>query len=395
MNKTFKTVIITSVVTFLITNLFYGIIYKPYKNDVVAKVATINNIIQEYGFYDVDEKVIADYAASGLALAVNDKYTNYYSTEQFEQFLNNLTNGSYVIGISVTVNEQNQLIVGSVVEDSPAQKAGVKVGDIILEIDSIKYSGDELEDAVSVMRGEGIENILGTSLELKILRGSSELNISIVREKINYQSVKSNMINKSVGYIRITAFNGSDTEDENSKDTYDEFVQHLEGLNNSGMKKLIIDLRNNPGGNLDVVNNIADELLPKGTIMYTEDKHGKKTEYKSDQEALDIPIVVLVNSQSASGSEVLTGALRDYKRATIIGTKTFGKGVVQTVIPLNDGSGISITTSKYFTPNGVCIHDVGIEPDVVIEADIDFDISQNSQDDDIQLQKAIEIINDF
>lgn len=392
MNKTLKTVIITASVTLLITRLGYGIVLNPYNNEVTKKIATINQIIQENGLYDVDETVLADYAAAGLTLGVNDKYTNYYSKEQFEHYIDNLTNSSYVIGVVVTVDEENRIVVQSVLEDSAAQKAGVKAGDIILEVDSVSYTGEQLEEAVSVMRGDGIDDIAGTELNLTIEREETVTNITIIREIINYQSVKTNMLDDKIGYMRITAFNDS-SKDENSKDTYDEFVEKLNILKDNGMNKLIIDLRNNPGGSLDVVINIADELLPKGIIMYTEDKNGKRKEYKSDENELEMPIVVLVNSNSASASEVLTGALKDYNKATIVGTKTFGKGVVQSVIPFRDGSGMSITTSQYFTPNGVCIHEIGIEPDITVEESEDFVLGESSFENDVQLQRAIEVIN--
>ncbi len=389
MNRTIKTVIITAAMTMFLTRIFYGTILKPYDNKVTQKVTTINNIIKEKGLYDVKEEELADYAAAGLTLGINDEYTNYYSKEQFENFLDNVTNGSYVIGVVVTVDADNRIIVQSVLEDSAAYKAGVKSGDIILEVNSVKYSGDELEKAVSVMRGDEIEKAEGTELFLKILRDNQEINIKIIREKIKFNSVKSKMLENNIGYLRITSFNNASDED-GSKDTYDEFSDHLENLKEYNMEKLIIDLRNNPGGSLDVVIKIADELLPEGIITYTEDKYGNKTEYSSDSDELNLPIVVLVNGNSASASEVLTGALKDYNKATIAGTKTFGKGVVQSVIPLGDGSGISITTSKYFTPNGVCIHDVGIEPDVIIESTEEFVIAEN---DDIQLKSAIKLFS--
>lgn len=389
MNRTVKTVIITATITLFLTRIFYGTILKTYNNKVTHKIATINKIIKDKGLYDVNEEELADYAAAGLTLGINDKYTNYYTKDQFENFLDNVTNGSYTIGVVVTVDTDNRIIVQSVLEDSAAYKAGIKSGDIILEVNSVKYNGDELEEAVSVMRGDDIEQVEGTKLYLKILRDNHENNITVIREKMKFNSVKSKMLENNIGYLRITAFNNASDED-GSQDTYDEFCEHLDKLKSYNMNKLILDLRNNPGGSLDVVKKIADELLPEGIITYTEDKHGNRTEYTSDSNELNIPIIVLVNGNSASASEVLTGALKDYNRATIVGTKTFGKGVVQSVIPLNDGSGISITTSKYFTPNGVCIHDIGIEPDVVIESDEDFEIAGN---DDIQLKSAIEFFS--
>ena len=389
MNRTVKTVIITATITLFLTRIFYGTILKPYDNEVTKKVTTINKIIKEKGLYDVNEEELADYAAAGLTLGIDDKYTNYYTKEQFKDFLDNVTNGSYTIGVVVTVDAENRIIVQSVLEDSAAYKAGVKSGDIILEVNSVKYNGDELEKAVSVMRGDDIEEVEGTKLNLKILRDISENNLTITRERIKFNSVKSKMLENNIGYLRIISFNNASDED-GSKDTYDEFVEHLENLKNNNMNKFILDLRNNPGGSLDVVKRIADELLPEGIITYTEDKKGNRIEYKSDSNELNIPIIVLVNGNSASASEVLTGALKDYNKATIVGTKTFGKGVVQSVIPLEDGSGISITTSKYFTPKGICIHDVGIDPDVVIESEGDFEIAEN---DDIQLKHAIELFS--
>ncbi len=388
MNKTFRTVIITAAITLFITRIFYGIVLKPYENEVSKKIATINYLIQEKGLYDIDEKDLADYAAAGLTLAVKDQYTSYYTEEQFENFIDNLTNGSYVIGVVVTVNDENKIVVQSVLEDSAAQKAGIKSGDVIIEVNSQMYSGEQLDEAVSVMRGDGIEDIYGTELYLKLERDDKEIDIKVIREKLRYNSVKSHMIDDKIGYLRILAFNSS-SDEEDSKDTYDEFLEKLEELKKSGMSKLIIDLRNNPGGSLDVVKNIADELLPNGIITYTEDKNLKRIEYKSDAKELNIPMVVIVNENSASASEVLTGALKDYKKATIIGTKTYGKGIVQTVIPLDDGSGLSLTTSKYYTPSGVCIHDIGIEPDIYVEPNDDFDLYESTIDDDIQLQTAV------
>ncbi len=391
MNKTLKTVLITSTVTLIISRLMFGLALGPYDNAVTRKITAINHLIQENGLYDVDEEVLADYAAAGLTLAVEDEYTNYYSKEQFEHFMENLTNGSYVIGIVVSADEENRIAVQSVLEDSSAQKAGVKSGDIILEVNSVPYSGEQLDEAVSIMRGDDIEEITGTELNLTIERDGEKRNIKIIREILKYNSVKSNMIDNEIGYIRISAFNSS-AEEKGSKDTYDEFFEELTVLKDSGMEKLIIDLRNNPGGSLDVVKKIADELLPEGIITYTQDKYDKRAEYKSDSKELDMPMAVLVNGNSASASEVLTGALKDYKKATVVGTTTFGKGIVQTVIPLADGSGISLTTSKYFTPNGVCIHQVGIEPDIYVEPSSDFDLYESSKEEDIQLNSAINFL---
>lgn len=200
------------------------------------------------------------------------------------------------------------------------------------------------------------------------------------------------MLDDSIGYVRITAFNSADVEDETAKDTYDEFSESLNILKEQGMKSLVLDLRGNPGGSLDVVIKIADELLPYGIITYTEDKNGKRQDYTSNEGELGMPIAVLVDNSSASASEVLTGALKDFEKAKIVGEKTFGKGIVQTMFNLSDGSGLTVTTSKYYSPNGTCIHGIGIEPDVVVEMDSEKQISELTYDEDIQLQKAVEIL---
>ncbi len=199
------------------------------------------------------------------------------------------------------------------------------------------------------------------------------------------------MLEDGIGYLRITGFESK--TDNNSQDTYDAFIEHISALKTAGMEKLVIDLRDNPGGDLNVVCKIADEFLPKGIITYTEDKNGKRSTIYSDDKAVDIPIVILVNGGSASASEVLTGALKDYEKATVIGTKTYGKGIVQTVYPFSDGSGMSITTAKYYTPGGTCIHKIGIEPDITVELNTDKAISELEVNEDTQLLKAIEVLS--
>ena len=221
--------------------------------------------------------------------------------------------------------------------------------------------------------------------------GTGKFDITVTREKIEKISVKSKMLANNIGYVRITGFESSG--EPGSQNTYDEFKENVEALKSAGMSKMIIDVRDNPGGDLSVVCKIADMILPKGIITYTEDKHGKRTTISSDSNELDMPMAILVNGGSASASEILTGALKDYGKATVIGTKTYGKGIVQTVYPFTDGSGISITTAKYYTPNGVCIHQIGIEPDITVEMDNDKAIWELTAEEDVQLQKAIETVS--
>ena len=391
---TLKVIALTALVTCLLTNTFKDVIYVRNNGKINNKVQKVSKIISDYSLFDIDEDKMADYAATGLAAAVDDHYTNYYNKEAFASFNTSLSNSFYGIGIVVSVDSSNnKLVVVSPVDGGPSANAGILSGDYIVAVDGVEYTGDQMSEAVSIMRGDDIKDKKGTQVTVTIERDGARQDYVITRDVVKVNTVSSKMLDDEIAYVRITEFNSVDTNEEGAQDTYDEFKSAIDSLSKDGMKKLIIDLRNNPGGNLTVVNKIADELLPAGIITYTETKSGKRQDYTSSAGELDIPMAVLVNSGSASASEVLTGALKDYQKATVIGTKTFGKGIVQTVIPLGDGSGISLTTSKYFTPNGVCIHGIGIEPDIVINATDSRQVSQLTEEEDVQLQKAIEVLN--
>ena len=392
--RTIKIIVFTALITCLLTNTIRDIMYVQNHGEVNNKVKKIVNIIDKYSLYDVDDKKLADFAATGLAVSLNDHYTNYYNKEEFASFNTNLSNSFYGVGIVISVDaDANKLIVVSPIEGGPSANAGILPGDYIVKVDDVEYTADQMNDAVSVMRGDNLEEKKGTKVTITVERDGTLYDYEITRDIVNVKSVDSKMIENKTAYIRINSFNAAEENVEGAKDTYDEFKEALDALKADGMEKLIIDLRNNPGGSLSVVNKIADELLPYGIITYTETKDGTRQDYTSQNGELDVPMVVLVNGGSASASEVLTGALKDYEKATIIGTKTFGKGIVQTVIPLGDGTGISITTSKYYSPKGVCIHGVGISPDITVEMDESKQISDLLPTEDIQLQKAIEILN--
>lgn len=274
-------------------------------------------------------------------------------------------------------------------------RAGILAGDYILAIDGQEYTGDEFNDAVNKMRGFDVEDARETPVKLTIQRdGGEPFIVEVKRDTVEKDTVKAKMMSDGIAYMRISAFDSKDQNDEEARDTFDEFNENIEELKTQGMKKLVIDLRDNPGGDLNVVAQIADKLLPSGIITYTEDKNGKKNTIYSDDKETDMPMAVLVNGGSASASEVLTGALKDYDKAIVIGTKTYGKGIVQTVYPFSDGSGMSVTTARYFSPNGVCIHGVGIEPDIQAElpAGLEKPITDLTLEEDTQLQKAIEIL---
>lgn len=383
------TAAVTAVVTAVLTSAVKDIGYYSGTNGEMAKVPQVAKILQKYCLFDTDTEKMRDYALMGMTASVEDPYTAYYPKEEFDSYKDNVS-ASYVgIGAYLGADTENdRLVVISPMEDSPAEKAGLKSGDVIVTIDDKSYNSSQLSDAATYLKHGDI----GTKVVIKVFReGKGELLVEVERQVVVKISVKSKMLQNDIGYIRITGFESKMMGEKTG--TYEDFCDSLEALKSAGMKSLVIDVRDNPGGDLGVVCQIADKLLPEGLITYTEDKYGNRDERKSDAECVDVPIAVLVNGGSASASEVLTGALRDNVKATVIGTKTYGKGIVQTVYPFTDGSGMSITTAKYYVPSGVCIHQIGIEPDIKIEMNTEKNVSDLTLNEDIQLQKAIEVLS--
>ena len=387
------TAVVTALVTVLVTSAIRDVaIYTNYiqRKNEPQKMTEVSKILKEYCIYDIDEEKMLDYALIGMAASAEDPYTAYYPKEEFKSYTDSVYSSYVGIGATLGVDtDKDVLVIISPMEDSPAEAAGLKPGDVILAVDGKPYKSSQLSELATYLKS-GEE---GTKAVITVLRGETEkLDIEVTRQKIIKVSVKSKMLPKNKGYLRITSFEiGVPGQ---SKSTYNEFCEHLEALKTAGMTGLIIDLRDNPGGDFDSVCKIADELLPKGLITYTEDKQGNQEKIESDSNSLDIPIVVLINGGSASASEVLTGALKDNERATVVGEKSYGKGIVQSVITFPDGSGMSVTTSKYFTPSGVCIHGIGIEPDVEVASDSDKSVSEMELSEDVQLQKALELLGE-
>ncbi len=382
------TIIITALITFFVTTSVSSVITDLLQGESIEKISVVKEMLEEYSLFEVDEEKVADYAAMAMAAAVEDPYTAYFPKEEFSSYKDNIMSSYVGMGAMLGADiEKDEITIVSTVEGAPADKAGLKGGDKIIAIDGESYGASRLTEAsMYVKNGEE-----GTTFVLTIEReGKGQFDVTVTREKVIKKSVESKMLDNEIGYIKITGFESKIELAE--KDTYDEFVEHLLALNSAGMKKMVIDLRDNPGGDLRVVCNIADAILPKGIITYTEDKYGKQEFIYSDNEELNIPIAVIVNGGSASASEVLTGALKDHKKATVVGTKTYGKGIVQGVFPFSDGSGMSITTARYFTPSGVCIHEIGIEPDFNVELDSKKALSELSLSEDTQLKKAIEVL---
>ncbi len=337
--------------------------------------------------YDYTEEQMLTGALEGMLASLDDPYTEYLTKEEFDSLMQE-TSGSYEgIGVYITPSDDNKILVVSPIEDTPAEKAGLKTGDKIVQINGVDYTAEEMDAAISVMKG-----MPNTSVNITILRedddGTQEtINLDIMRETIKLQTVKSEMMGNNVGYIRITTFD---------RLTAGDFKTQYDALESEGMTSLIIDLRSNPGGLIDSTVEITDMLLGEGLITYTETKSGYRTEYKSDKDKIEIPYVLLVNEGSASASEIMAGAVKDTGSGLIIGTQTFGKGIVQGIQAFGtSGAGVKMTHSEYFTPNGINIHGIGIEPDLVFELNPDAEgYGPEYLDTDNQLQEAIIIISE-
>ena len=390
-HKIILTAVITAIATTAVLGAVgYAVIYKTTSLDKFEKkISMINRYLEDDYIYEYDEDKMLEQAVAGYVEGLDEKYTYYYNPEEFKSYTESLQDSYVGIGVIVSVNDYDQIEVVAPFEDSSAYEADVKPGDILAAVEDEEFTGKRMSKAVAKIKG-GEE---GTTVNLTFIRDGEVLEKTIERRRVSSESVKSEMLDNNIGYMRITAFN---MEDEGSdQNTHTEFAEHYNDLVDKGMKKLIIDLRDNPGGALDVVTEIADDILPEGLITYIEYKDGTRKEIMSDDNSIDMPIAVLINENSASASEVLTGALKDYGVATVIGKTSYGKGVVQSVIPFRDGSGMSLTIAKYYSPNGVCIHVTGIEPDIEVELPEeyqDYYISAIEHDKDTQLKKAIEVL---
>ena len=346
----------------------------------VEKVETIKSYLDKYYIGEYDEQKVTDYIAKGLLAGIDDKYAAYYTKDEYEELLSEV-NGNYAgIGVSVFMNSDSEIEIYKVFENTPAKEADLRVGDIIEAVDGTG-SFETLDDCVELVQGEA-----ETSVKLTIRRDEESFDVDVERRNIEIQTVTYKMLDGNIGYIQLSEF---------EKATVDQFNTALEELEKEGAESLILDLRDNPGGDYSSVVSIADRVLPKGTILSTKDKDGnEKTETSDEENKVDLPMVILVNGNSASAAELFTGAVQDFGLATIVGTQTYGKGVVQSVFSLGDGSGMKFTTEKYYTPNGRDIDGVGITPDVVVELNEDaYEDGVLVEEKDNQLQTAISILN--
>lgn len=348
----------------------------------VDKLLSLKEYIKTNYVEEAEDGKLIEGAIKGMFESLGDPYSAYMTKEEFINF-NESTTGTYGgIGVIVSMGEEGYVTVVAPIEDTPGEKAGLKTNDKIIKVDDKDIIGIDLEAAVALLKGQK-----GTRVKLTVMRENIKepKEFNITREIIILKTVKSDMMENDIGYIRISMFD---------EDTGSEFRKALEDLKSKNMKGLIVDLRQNPGGYITQCVEVADELLDEGLVVYTVDKSKKRENYKSGRDKVEVPFVVLIDEGSASASEILSGAVKDRKAGLLIGVKTFGKGLVQSIEQLRDGSGVKLTTQKYYTPSGISINKIGIQPDIEVKA---MEIREDQKPEDIldvQLDRAVtELLN--
>lgn len=349
------------------------------------KLEVLLELVEMYYYKeeDFDEEAMLENAAVGLMAGIGDIYTQYYTPEKMAELVEE-TEGEYAgIGCQLLADPTDALItVTRVFKGSPAEKAGMRSGDKIVYVDDVYYTAYEMNEAVDVMRGEP-----GGTVKVTVMRGLDTVDFEIVREVVNINYVEYDILDGNIGYVMVYDFLGN---------AYEVFAEAIAAFEDAQVSGMIIDLRDNGGGLVNVCVDMADLILSEGVVVSMRDKYDVVEEYKIDDQYFDVPMVVLVNSYSASASEILAGAIRDRGAGKLVGTKTFGKGIVQSELVFQDGSGVHITTAYYFTPNGECIHEIGFEPDVQVELDEEavtmYGLNNLPHDEDAQLQKALEVL---
>lgn len=353
---------------------------KVTEKEVSKKLNKLNALIDKYYLYEdeIDTDKLAEGIYSGYTSALGDKYTVYYDEDETKVLMESTSGTFSGVGATLTKDaDTGYATIVNVYEDSPAEKAGLKAGDILEKIDDHEVGDEQLDTVVSWIKGEK-----GTEVKITVLRDGEELELTATRDTIEVKTVSYEMKENQIGYIRVSEF---DTV------TYDQFKEALDDLENQGMQGLIVDLRNNPGGSLDTVTNMLRLLLPEGTIVSTKDKNGKKDEITCDgTHEFKKPMAVLVNQYSASASEIFSGAVQDYGTAKIVGVTTYGKGVVQQLMDLGDGTCLKVTIAEYYTPNGRSINGKGVEPDVEVE----YQYDEENPKADNQLDQALSTVQE-
>ena len=354
-------------------------------SDFQQKVTKLEDLIDSYYIEDVTTEDLEEGIYDGLLAALGDPYSCYYTQEEYEALMES-SSGIYY-GIGATVQQDIRTGVITIVKpfvDCPAYNAGLLPGDILYSVNGNAVTGRDLTEVVGEMKGER-----GTFVTIEVIREGADdvLSFDVERDEIEVPTIEYSMLEDQIGYIYVMEFD---------EVTDQQFRDALDALEEEGMQGLVIDIRDNPGGLLETVVSMLDRMLPEGLIVYTEDKYGQRVEKMSTaEESFNLPLAVLINGNSASASEIFAGAIQDYGIGTIVGTTSYGKGIVQSVIPLYDESAVKLTVSRYYTPNGVCIHGTGITPDVEVElAEEVRNLVVIPQEDDNQLQEAIETVRE-
>lgn len=384
-------VVLSVFITFMITSIS---LYTYFTNNPVSVSAKSNNkdisnklnkyreIIDKYYLGEVDESKLEEGAIKGYIEGLDDPYTEYISKEDMDSYMDD-TMGNFVgIGIYMIKNTKyDKIQVLSTIKGSPAEKAGIQSGDFIISVDGIEYKADDMTTVSNKIKGEE-----GTKVTVELLRGTENIKYELTRSKVKVNQVEGKVLSNDIGYIKFTSFDETTAED---------FKKQYQELAKKNIKSLIIDLRNNGGGIVDQALEIADYIADKDSVLlYEVDKNSKETVRKAKTDPIiNMPIVILTNENTASASEILAGALKDLGKAKTVGTTTYGKGVIQQILKLNDGSGLKITIEEYQTPNKNKINKVGIEPDEKVELpDSVESIFTIKESEDTQLQKAIDML---
>ncbi len=345
------------------------------------KMQIIRRAIDKYYLYDVDETKLREYTYKGFVAGLEEDYSCYYTKEEYASLQEDTEGVFSGIGAVLQQDKDGYISVVRTIKGSPAEEAKLRTGDILVKVDDEELSlDDDLSTVVTKVKGKE-----GTTVRVTFVRDGKKKEYTITRRQIESPTVEYEMLADKVGYIQITQFD---------EITVSQFNQAVDALKADGMEKMVLDLRDNPGGLLNAVVSIADKILPTGLIVYTQDKYGNKEELNaSSEDELGVPLAVLINGNSASASEILAGAIQDYEYGTLVGTKSFGKGIVQNVMGLGDGSALKLTIADYYTPKGRNIHKKGIEPDVEVKLDQDLlKKATIEKDEDNQLQEAIKIL---
>lgn len=355
----------------------------PFGMSTMAKIRQIEKALDTYYVEDYDKELAEELMYTGLAAGVGDPYTYYLSADSLAEQMEKNSGHFVGIGVEIYAGDDGYIVVSSVTPGGPAEAAGILAEDKITEVDGESITGKTAADVSALVKGEA-----GTDVTLTIFRESTGevLEKTVTRQDIQVKTVSWRMMEDNIGYIAITNFR---------ENTYSQFKEALDMLEAEGMEKLVLDLRNNTGGLVKSAHEIGEELLPEGIMVYTMDKDGNREDTLCDDVYNDVPLVVLVNGNSASAAEILAGAIQDTGRGQLIGTTTFGKGLVQRLFTLPDGSGLNVTIQKYYTPNGTSIHGVGITPDYEVELPEEYAQQTNiPAETDTQLQKAVEVLSE-